>query len=927
MKNIIDLIESYNDDSNWLKRENANKYDSYSKLRAYIADEMIKEYTLTEIYPPDIVNLHKQGFIHIHDLSDSVIPYCRGHDSTDLLVRGLITNTVVSHPPKHLSSFFNQLINYLVTAQQEWAGAQAIPDLNTLAAPFVRSMYNFFKDFIHNENNLKYVVKKLVKQAVQSLVFDMNFPSRGPQTAFLNITLNLRCPDHLKDQPVFNKDCIGVYGDYEAEARMILEAFNEVMYGGDAAGNPFTFPLITISLLPNTDFDDPLWTEMMKTQLKYGTYSFQNYIGSGLEPNTAFSMCCLSGDTKIISKGTRGISYKNIKEFRNSVNNEVLINGEFKPGKWFRTTCDRLYTVTLVNNQIIKFSPDHPCITKRGIVRAEDLTINDWMPFSILGYEGEGGSFNLGRIVGLYVAEGSKKKNGITYSLNEKEKCLVDEIKEFTSNNFGVLSSIQVNTSELGRALNLTIHSTTFKSLIEEFVGGNTAKNKCLRSKVFKMSKEFRMGLWDGWRSGDGSSRGRICTVSEALRDDACALLSSIGTAGSITTDNRNKEDGKLGDNPLYLIRGYALTRDKYKDIFEIDHKNKWIWIKLKNIEVKFGHNKQPISVYDFDMDTKEELFQLANGLVTHNCRLSLDLTQLPPSTGRWVYDGGTGSLGVTTLNMSKIGYLAKNEEDFYILLEKMLEGAKRSLLIKGEFIEGVKEQYMPLSMEYGFDHRRFFRTIGILGLNEMCMNFHGVPLSEDIDFVHDILTYIREWTRQTQEETGLLWNDELTPGEGTSYSFAKRDYELYGDDIFVQGEYPECYYTAMITPPNQELGFFERIEIEEKLIPLFTGGTVCRLFIGDSGPSPESVGKLVRRIAEHSKLSFFDLAVTASVCVDCGNHHYGEIEECEVCGGSVKTFARVVGYMRPITQWNVGKQREFRERIHYNLNEVLVNS
>jgi len=596
MEAVLNLIESYNDDSDWRKKENANKYDSYSKLRAYIADAVIKEYAFTRIYPEDIVELHKSGFIHIHDLSDAVVPYCKGHDPTDLLVRGLITNTVVSYPPKHLNSFFNQLINYLVTAQQEWAGAQAIPDLNTLAAPFVRSIYNFFKEFVPNEKHLNYIVKKLVKQAVQSLVFDMNFPSRGPQTAFLNIMLNLRCPDHLKDRPVFNVGCEGVYGDYEKEARMILEAFNEVMYEGDAAGNPFTFPLITIALLPDTNFDDPLWVEMMKTELKYGTYSFHNYIGTGTDPNSVFSMCC----------------------------------------------------------------------------------------------------------------------------------------------------------------------------------------------------------------------------------------------------------------------------------------------------------------------------------------RLSLDLTQLPPTGGRWVYEGGTGSLGVVTLNMSKIGYLTKDEKWFYLLLDKLLEASKRSLIIKAEFIEKVKDHYMPLSMEYGFNHERFFRTIGVLGLNEMCMNFHGKPLSEDIEFVHEVLTYIREWTRETQQETGVPWNFEITPGEGTSYEFAKIDYELYGNKIFMQGEYPECYYTAVLTPPNQDLGFFERIKIEEKLIPLFTGGTVCRLYVGDSGPSPEAVGKLIKRIAEHTEVAFFDLAITASICTECGEYHHGVVETCTVCGSPTKIWARVVGYYRPVENWNIGKQREFRERIHYNLTEIL---
>lgn len=572
MTEQVDLISRY------LKiedKENANKFESYTKLRGFVADSYITAWAKEHIYTPEIMKAHDDAYFHIHDLSDALVPYCKGHDATKLMTKGLITQTIVAAPPQHLVSFFDQIVNMIAYNQQHWAGAMAVANINTLAAPYVR------KDKL---------TQKQIKQAVQSFIYNLNFPSRaGSQTPFTNIILNFSCPHMMKNEVVLVPGMDGVWGDYEEEARMVLKAFNEVYSEGDSMGRPFTFPIATINLLPDTPFDDPLWLELVKTTLKFGTYSFFNYIGSGIDPNSILSMCC----------------------------------------------------------------------------------------------------------------------------------------------------------------------------------------------------------------------------------------------------------------------------------------------------------------------------------------RLQIDLNEIANAGGRWAYAGETGSIGVVSLNMSKIGYLANDKKEFYEILDKVLNLAKNALISKGIFIEQHKDRFMPFDVLYGTDFTRFFRTIGIVGLNEMCENFLNVPLSKAPEFVEEVLKYLREWTRTTQKETGVLWNLEMTPAEGCATRMAMKDKELYGEDIYTKGVKGAYYYTSMVTPPDEDLSFLDRLNIEERLLPIFSGGTINRQYFGEGYFDPVVVAKIIEKIARHTKIPYFDISPTYSICNVCGSYQRGVHEHCSEsgCEGKTTTFDRIVGYYRPREQANSGKLLEIQSR------------
>ena len=277
----IDLVESYVQKLDWKINENSNMCYSLQGLNNYISSDVTSEYWLNRIYPPEIRQAHKEGDLHIHDLSLLSV-YCVGWDLKDLLRQGFrgVEGKVESAPPKHLRSALGQIVNFFYTLQGEAAGAQAISNFDTLLAPFVR------------HDNLDY---RSVKQALQEFVFNINIPTRvGFQTPFTNITLDLQAPSILKDVPVIlaGQDQEETYGAFQPEMDMINEAFADVMMEGDAKGRVFTFPIPTYNITKDFDWDNPNLDKVWKMTGKYGIPYFSNFVNSDMSPEDARSMCC-----------------------------------------------------------------------------------------------------------------------------------------------------------------------------------------------------------------------------------------------------------------------------------------------------------------------------------------------------------------------------------------------------------------------------------------------------------------------------------------------------------------------------------------------------------------------------------------------------------------------------------------------------------
>ncbi len=277
----VDLVENYLQKLDWKIKENSNMCYSLQGLNNYISSDVTAEYWLSRIYPPEIRHAHKNGDMHIHDLSLLSV-YCVGWDLKDLLRQGFrgAAGKVESGPPKHLRSALGQVVNFFYTLQGEAAGAQAISNFDTLLAPFVR-----FDNLDYDE----------VKQAFQEFVFNINIPTRvGFQTPFTNITMDLHPPTILRDHPVIVGGMAreATYGEFQAEMDMINRAFAEVMMAGDACGRVFTFPIPTYNITRDFDWDNTNLEQVWKMTGKYGIPYFSNFVNSDMSPEDARSMCC-----------------------------------------------------------------------------------------------------------------------------------------------------------------------------------------------------------------------------------------------------------------------------------------------------------------------------------------------------------------------------------------------------------------------------------------------------------------------------------------------------------------------------------------------------------------------------------------------------------------------------------------------------------
>lgn len=585
----IDMFSNYLSDKDWSIRENANTQRSVNGLNNYIREAFTKKYWLHEIYPQEVRDAHLSGDCHIHDLG-FFGPYCAGWDLRQLLIQGFggIPGKVESKPAKHLRSFLGQIVNSTFTTQGETAGAQAWSSFDTYCAPFIR------------HDNMTF---EQIKQCLQEFIFNINVPTRvGFQCPFSNLTFDIKVPNMLKEHPVIiggiNQST--TYGDYQTEMDMFNLAFCEVMLEGDAKGRVFTFPIPTLNITKDFEWDTPVVDKFMEITCKYGIPYFANYVNSDLSPEDAVSMCC-------------------------------------------------------------------------------------------------------------------------------------------------------------------------------------------------------------------------------RLRLDV--------------TELRKRGGGLFGSNPL------------------------------------------------------------------------------------------TGSIGVFTINLPRIGYMSRTEDEFFSRLKTIARIGKTSLEIKRKIIEQQTEKGLyPYSAVYLKDvKKRFgsywynhFNTIGIIGMHESLLNFlgKGIQTPEGNAFAIRIMKYLRELMQDFQKETGHSYNLEATPAEGTSYRLAKLDKERYLD-IITSGQDVPYYTNSSQLPVGFTDDIIEMIELQDELQSLYTGGTVQHLYLGERIEDLQTAKQIIKKVFTHYKMPYISLTPTFSVCDEHG-YIAGEQFSCPHCGAPTEVWSRVVGYLRPVQNYNEGKKEEYKERVKF---------
>ncbi len=305
-------------------------------------------------------------------------------------------------------------------------------------------------------------------------------------------------------------------------------------------------------------------------------------------------------------------------------------------------------------------------------------------------------------------------------------------------------------------------------------------------------------------------------------------------------------------------------------------------------------------------------------------CRLRLDLRELRKKTGGFFGSGeSTGSVGVVTVNMPRIAYLAKDKEDFYDRLDHMMDIAARSLKVKREVITKLLNSGLyPYTKRYLGSFENHFSTIGLIGMNEAGLNARwlGRDLThpETQEFTKEVLNHMRSKLVEYQEEYGDLYNLEATPAESTTYRLAKHDIKWYPDikTAGCKGDTP--YYTnSSHLPVDYTADVFEALDVQDELQTLYTSGTVFHAFLGEKMPDWQAAAKLVHTIAENYKLPYYTLSPTYSICKEHG-YLIGEHQTCPVCGQEAEIYSRITGYYRPVKNWNEGKLQEYKNRTTY---------
>ena len=307
-------------------------------------------------------------------------------------------------------------------------------------------------------------------------------------------------------------------------------------------------------------------------------------------------------------------------------------------------------------------------------------------------------------------------------------------------------------------------------------------------------------------------------------------------------------------------------------------------------------------------------------------CRLRLDLRELRKKSGGFFGSGeSTGSIGVVTINMPRIAYLAEDEADFYRRLDKLMDISARSLSVKRTVITKLlNEGLYPYTRRYLGTFENHFSTIGLIGMNEVGLNAKWLRADmtheKTQQFTKEVLDHMRERLSDYQEEYGDLYNLEATPAESTTYRFAKHDVAQFPDIITAAKDGGTPYYTnSSHLPVSFSEDIFEALDIQDDLQTRYTSGTVFHAFLGEKLPDWTSTASLVRKIAENYKLPYYTISPTYSVCKDHG-YIAGEHFTCPECGGQTEVYSRITGYYRPVQNWNDGKAQEFKDRTVYNL-------
>lgn len=915
--------------------------------------------SITPLQNEDVYDITVDKF-HNFALSAGVFVHnCAGWSLRDLLLEGLggIPGKITSKPAKHLSTVINQMVNFLGILQNEWAGAMAFSSFDTYLAPFVRV------------DNLTY---DEVKQHVQSFIFGVNTPSRwGSQSPFTNVTFDWTVPNDLKDHPaiVGGKTLDFTYGDCQKEMDVINKAFLEVFFEGDGEGRGFSYPIPTYNITKDFDWESDNAKLLYKMTGKYGTPYFQNFINSDLNPSDVRSMC-VTGDTlvhvklvKEIEKYQKETGNKGSKKFKKQIRINELFEkynvNEFQimTSQGYRfcerkiiTETDKLIEIVTDSGKTLRMTPNHPSL--------------------VYGKEKEGLKVILAENLkpGMEVSIKQDLNGRSGHQWTELEKEHMSKVKkEFRSKEENRLKFVGKRNGMFNK-----IHTDETKAKISMNCQNHYVSENCKKKSSDRWSglnnPVCKQSYWD--RKNFENNNMQISDLEKIIvnfleiqghkyifqkvftcneKDKAFVADFFIPEKNLVVESVLDCDDLYFNDNSTKIIpnRKYEFYKQQGFDVVTVNPSKTDEWIKYLNkseqiIAVNQIKLDKPCKVYDVEIKQVEGSYEVfdfyANNILTHNCcRLRLDKREINARCEKLENKGGglfgaaelTGSVGVVTINMPRIGFLSATKEEYFNRLARVMDTARNSLEVKRKIVTAMLDvglfPYSKRYLKHGF--KNHFSTIGLIGMNESTLNFMGLDLTNEQArlFAKEVLDFMRNKLVAYQKETGYLYNLEATPGEGTSYRLAKIDKEQYSD-IIVSGEKEPYYTNSTQLPVNSSDDIFESLDMQDSLQVKYTGGTVFHGFLNESIDDISIVKDLIKKIASNYHLPYFTLTPTFSIC---RNHGYlkGEQFRCPKCELETEVYSRIVGYYRPVQHWNVGKKSEYHDRLEYTVNQTAKDS
>lgn len=915
---------------------------------------------------------------------------CAGWSLAQFLHEGFngVPGRIAAKPAKHFNAALGQIVNFFGTLQNEWAGAQALSSFDTYLAPLVKKdnlsydrVKQCMQEFIFAVNSTSRWGNQV---PFTNLTFDWIVPEdmKKKNVIYGGKYAEETYGDFQHEMDMINRAFIEVMTEGDMNGRIFtfpIPTYNitrdfdwdsenaNLLFDMTAKyGTPYFQNFVNSSLNPSDVRSMCLEEEeniiirsngkTMRMKIKEFVSGFSgNFEGNWAE--TKDTIYALS-----MNPETYKLEWSKIKSIYQTQDN-ILVRIKSKDGKEMKVSKDHpiaVYDTRGINTKRAEeMSPSDILVTTK---RADLALSMDYE--NICGMKlDEDMAFFLGLFIseGNYVFETRKnnsfgKEKAMQFTFHEKETNLVSFVKRFAEERLGK----EVKTRKDPRYPVVCCYiNSTFIS--RNFAAAGVKKKGRLPSQLFNSPKSIIDSFTSGVFSGDGYMKGKELHINDKeLASDIALLYTLIGkpvtyreksssqtirlqhALGRGSVKGATKNDplcervpqfivatgaSKPFYNKLCMVSMSAIKKhDAYTDEIRKLETGDISTIKVESVSIE--KTSEQIKFYDIELE-ENHYFVHSLGSITHNCcRLQLDLRDLRSKTGGLFGSGeSTGSVGVVTINLPRLGYLSKSKEEFLERLGKLMYLGKESLEIKRkEVTKNMDNGLLPYTKRYLGNLNNHFSTIGLVGMNEACLNFmeKNIASAEGKAFAIEVLDFMREKLVEFQKETGHIYNLEATPAEGTSYRLARIDKKAYPGIISAGTEKP--YYTnSTQLPVSYTDDIFEALEHQDELQAKYTGGTVLHGFIGEALSSGEVCKKLVKKIAYSFRLPYYTITPTFSVCPVHG-YIKGKHETCPVetendnqCSKGTETFSRVVGYYRPIQNWNEGKKEEFTDRKTYS--------